>query len=100
MGVYSRQNNLSAACLFLSGHQQTHLIFPVETSEGHAEKALLRLANRFIYENAGRNRVLETNNLWFPDNTNLLESFGGKVYRYPVIRYNRLPLLFPWLSRI
>ncbi|MGC9470654.1 MAG: hypothetical protein ACP5D1_03820 [Bacteroidales bacterium] len=98
-GMYSEANNLSAVCLFISGHQKTHLMYPLETPEGKEEKALCRLINRYLVEHSGRNLVIETCNQWFNNEENPLLFFGGTTFNGPVLSRNRLPLIFPFLSR-
>ncbi len=97
-GVYSKSNTLAAACLFLTGHKKTHVLFPAESEEGREESAMIRLIHRFVAENAGKNMVLEAGHDWFPTEKNPILRLGGKEFFYPVISRNRMPIVFPLMD--
>lgn len=97
-GVKTRESKLCAGAFFVESNGKVIFLFSASNSHAKINGAMAFLIDRFIFENAQRNLVLDFEGSNDIGLGRFYNSFGAKKCLYLQIRKNKLPLLVKWMK--
>lgn len=98
-GIYSKQNELQASCVFVFSHNRAYYILVGNHPNGRTLGASHALIDAFIKDHATLNLVLDFEGSDLRNLAFFYSSFGAEEERYSAIHLNRLPWYIKWLKR-
>lgn len=90
-GIYSKQNELLASCVFTFSNNRAYYIFVGNHANGRTLGASHALIDAFIKDHAMQKLLLDFEGSDIPNLAFFYSSFGAKEESYSAIRLNRLP---------
>jgi len=98
-GVYSQNNELIASSIFFFSHKRAYYILVGNHPNGKTVGASHYLIDRFIYDHAGKELLLDFEGSDVRNLAFFYSSFGSHIEKYPGLRVNRLPWWIRWMKR-
>ncbi|HEX4372345.1 MAG TPA: hypothetical protein VHZ50_03475 [Puia sp.] len=95
-GVYSNTNELIASCVYFFSHNRAYYILVGNHPNGKTLGASHYLIDRFIYDHAGQNLILDFEGSDIRNLAFFYSSFGAQLEVYPFLKINRLPFWAKW----
>lgn len=90
-GVYSNAGQLIASCVYFFSHKRAYYIMVGNHPDGRTLGASHYLIDRFIYDNAGKDLLLDFEGSDIRNLAFFYSSFGANTESYSSLRINRLP---------
>lgn len=90
-GVYSNAGQLIASCVYFFSHKRAYYILVGNHPDGRTLGASHYLIDRFIYEHAGQDLLLDFEGSDIRNLAFFYSSFGADVESYPSLQINKLP---------
>jgi hypothetical protein len=97
-GVYTPAGELVASCVYFFSHHRAYYILVGNHPNGKTLGASHYLIDRFIYDHAGRNLLLDFEGSDIRNLAFFYSSFGASLETYPALRINRLPWWVRWMK--
>jgi hypothetical protein len=97
-GVYSNTNELIASCVYFFSHNRAYYILVGNHPNGKTLGASHYLIDRFIYDHAGQNLILDFEGSDIRNLAFFYGSFGAQPEVYPFLKINRLPFWAKWMK--
>lgn len=98
-GVFSKNNELVASCVFSFSHSRTYYILVGNHPNGRTLGASHALIDAFIKDHAGQNLLLDFEGSDIRNLAFFYSSFGAKEEKFPAIKMNKLPWYVKWLKK-
>jgi len=98
-GVYSPNNELVASCVYFFSHERAYYILVGNNPNGKTMGASHYLIDRFIYDHANQNVLLDFEGSDIRNLAFFYSSFGASLETYPFLKINRLPFWVKWLKK-
>jgi hypothetical protein len=98
-GVYSDKQELIASCIYFFSHNRAYYILVGNHPNGKTLGASHYLIDRFIYDRAGQNLILDFEGSDIRNVAFFYSSFGAQVEVYPFLKINRLPFWAKWAKQ-
>jgi hypothetical protein len=98
-GVYTSNNELVASCVWFYSHGRAYYILVGNHPNGKTIGASHFLIDRFIYEHAGQELLLDFEGSDIASLAFFYSSFGGVKEVYPALQFQRLPWWLRWKSK-
>lgn len=98
-GVYTSNNELVASCVWFYSHGRAYYILVGNHPNGKTIGASHYLIDRFIYEHAGQELILDFEGSDIASLAFFYSSFGGVKEVYPALQFQRLPWWLNWKSK-
>ncbi|HLY68551.1 MAG TPA: hypothetical protein VKR53_02410 [Puia sp.] len=98
-GIYAGTNELIASCVYFFSHHRAYYILVGNHPNGKTLGASHYLIDRFIYDHAGQNLLLDFEGSDMRNLAFFYSSFGAQLEVYPFLAINRLPFWMRWLKR-
>ena len=98
IGIYSTSNQLLASAAFLYSHHRWYYILVGNHPNGKTLGASHYLIDRFIFNHAETNALLDFEGSEIRNLAFFYNSYGATEERYPALRMNRLPKLLRWMK--
>ncbi|HEY4874268.1 MAG TPA: GNAT family N-acetyltransferase [Puia sp.] len=95
-GVYSDKEELIASCVYFFSHNRAYYILVGNHPNGKTLGASHYLIDRFIYDHAGQNLILDFEGSDIRNLAFFYSSFGAQNEVYPFLKINRLPFWAKW----
>jgi len=95
-GVYSNNNELVASCAYFFSHNRAYYILVGNHPHGKTTGASHYLIDRFIYDHANKNLILDFEGSDIPNLALFYSSFGAELETYPFLKINNLPFWIKW----
>jgi hypothetical protein len=97
-GVYSNSNELIASCAYFFSHNRAYYILVGNHPNGKTLGASHYLIDRFIYDHAGQELMLDFEGSDMRNLAFFYSSFGAQLEVYPFLKINRLPFWAKWAT--
>lgn len=98
-GVYSKQNELLASCVFIFSHKRAYYIFVGNHPNGRTLGASHALIDAFIKDHAAKDLWLDFEGSDVRNLAFFYSSFGAKEEMYSAIQMDRLPWYIKWMKK-
>ena len=98
-GVYTSNNELVASCVWFYSHGRAYYILVGNHPNGKTIGASHFLIDRFIYDHAGQELLLDFEGSDIDSLAFYYSSFGGVKEVYPALQFQRLPWWLKWKSK-
>ena len=96
-GAFTQEKKLCAAVAWLIKNNRVIFLFSATNREAKKASAMFYVVDRFIYEHAGTNMILDFEGSNLPGVAKFYKDFGSKEYVYLQIRMNNLPKFVRWI---
>jgi hypothetical protein len=97
-GVYSPSNELVSSCVYFLSNNRAYYILVGNHPNGKTLGASHYLIDRFIYDYANSNLILDFEGSDISNLAYFYSSFGADVEIYPFLKINHLPFWIKWLK--
>jgi len=94
--AYNTKDKLCAGVFFIQSHNKAIFLFSGRNAIARENAAMTHIINRFIYENAGKNLVLDFAGSNNRSLARFYKGFGSKECKYQLLKINKLP----WYYRV
>jgi hypothetical protein len=98
-GVYSPNNELVASCAYFFSHNRAYYILVGNHPNGKTIGASHYLIDRFIYDHANQNLLLDFEGSDIRNLAFFYSSFGADLETYPFLKVNDLPFWLKWMKK-
>ena len=98
-GIYSPNNELVASCVYFFSHNRAYYILVGNHPNGKTMGASHYLIDRFIYDHANQNLLLDFEGSDIRNLAYFYSSFGADLEIYPFLKINHLPFWMKWLKK-
>lgn len=98
-GVYSPNNELVASCVYFYSHNRAYYILVGNHPNGKTIGASHYLIDRFIYDYADQNLLLDFEGSDIRNLAFFYSSFGADFETYPFLKINNLPFWVKWMKK-
>lgn len=98
-GVYSPNNELAASCVYFFSHKRAYYILVGNHPNGKTMGASHYLIDRFIFDHANQDLLLDFEGSDIRNLAFFYSSFGADVEIYPFLKINRLPFWVRWMKQ-
>jgi len=98
-GVYSPNNELLASSVFFFSHDRAYYILVGNHPNGKTMGASHYLIDRFIYDHADQNLILDFEGSDIRNLAFFYGSFGAGLETYPFLKINHLPFWIKWMKK-
>ncbi len=95
-GVYSSNNELVTSCVYFFSGNRAYYILVGNHPHGKTLGASHYLIDRFIYDHAQQNLILDFEGSDIPNLALFYSSFGAQLETYPFLKINNLPFWIRW----
>jgi hypothetical protein len=99
LGVFTKENKLCAGAVFVADKGKAIFLFSGTDKIAKSNGAMSFLIDRFIFENAQRNLILDFEGSNNGDLARFYKSFGSKECIYLQVKNNNLPWYIKWLKK-
>jgi hypothetical protein len=96
--VYSNDNELLASCAYLFSHNRAYYVLVGNHPIGKTQGASHYLIDRFIYDHAGQDLILDFEGSDIESVALYYSSFGATPEIYQFLKINNLPIWMAWLK--
>ena len=97
-GAYSKENKLCAGVVWLIKNNRAIFLFSATDAQAKKSGAMFFLIDKFIQEQAGKNRILAFEGSNLPGLARFYKGFGSDEFVYLQVRKNNLPKLVSWIK--
>ena len=98
-GVYAPGNELVSSCVYFFSNKRAYYILVGNHPNGKTSGASHYLIDRFIYDHAGQDLILDFEGSDIRNLAFFYSSFGSTMETYPFLRINHLPFWLKWMKK-